>query len=65
MDVDDRDLDEMDKIDRIRINRITNEVAAGPDMRVRVPCPKCGLEIIDPLNWTFDYFFETSVPLEI
>lgn len=59
------EMDEMEKIDRVRINRFANKVAAGIDLETNLTCPKCGTVISNPLNWTYDYFFDASVPLEI
>lgn len=59
------ELDEMEKIDRVIINRTANKVAAGVDMETSIVCPKCGIKITNPLNWTYDYFFDASLPLEI
>ena len=62
--VQDSELDELTKKDLLRIDRQTNSVMAGPDLRTTVECPKadCGIKIRDALNWAFDPFFDSSVP---
>lgn len=57
------DLDQMERVDRVRINKVADEVSAGLDMRTSVQCPKCAALISDALNWSFDSFFGDSVPL--
>lgn len=62
----DAELDELTKRDLLRIDRQTAAIAAGPMLRTAVDCPKtkeCGIKIHDALNWAFDPFFDTSVPL--
>lgn len=61
----DTELDELTKRDLLRIDRQTTIVAAGVDLRTTVTCPKeaCGFKVRDAMNWAFDPFFDTSVPL--
>ena len=59
------ELDEMERIDRTRINIISDRCSAGFDFKTVSKCPKCDSAIINPLDWTFDHFFGDSVPLEI
>lgn len=58
------EIDEMQKVDRVVINRQANKVAAGVDLETTIECPKCGMQIANPLDWTYDYFFDASLPLE-
>ena len=59
------ELDEMEKIDRVRIDKMAARVQAGVELSTDIPCPKCNAPITNPLDWTFDFFFGESLPLEI
>lgn len=59
------ELDEIEKIDRVRIDRIAGGLVAGVDMTTTIPCPKCKAPIVNPLDWTYDFFFGSSLPSEI
>lgn len=59
------ELDEMEKVDRIRIDLAVGAASPGVDLKTTVACPKCGTLIVDPLNWTYDHFFGDSVPSAI
>jgi len=61
----DSEIDDIGKMDMLRIDRQAAIVSAGPDMRTSIDCPKadCGVQIKDALNWAFDPFFDSSVPL--
>lgn len=61
----DSEMDEMSRRDRVLINRKAGSMAAGVSLETNIKCPKCGTPIVNPLNWTFDYFFDASLPLEI
>lgn len=32
----------------------------GPVLAMTIPCPHCGKEFVQPLNWTYEYFFGSS-----
>lgn len=32
----------------------------GPVLAMTIPCPHCGKEFMQPLNWTYEYFFGNS-----
>jgi hypothetical protein len=63
----DDELDEMPKIDSLTIDRQAGRVAAGPDLRTTIKCMKgsCGAPIREAFDWTFDAFFDSSVPLSV
>jgi len=63
----DHEMDEMEKIDRVAIDKLAERVGGGLDLRVTVKCDNkdCQQPITNPLNWTWDHFFGESVPLEI
>lgn len=61
----DSEMDELSRFDRVTINRRAGSIAAGVDLETELECPKCKTKIKNPLNWTFDYFFDMSLPLEI
>lgn len=58
------ELDEMEKIDRVRIDRLAGKASAGVDLNTTMKCPQCGAPIVNPLDWTYDSFFGSSLPLE-
>lgn len=60
----DEDIDEMEKIDRVRIDRIAAKSHVGVDLNVTISCPKCRAPIVNPLNWEYENFFGSSLPLE-
>lgn len=58
----DQEIDEIEKIDTLRVDRQANKVAAGASLRTHLDCPKCGAKIVNALDWDFDSFFDSSVP---
>lgn len=58
------EIDEMEKIDALTIDRQAGKIAAGADLRTHLECDKCGAKIVNALNWSFDHFFDYSIPLE-
>lgn len=34
-----------------------DEHNGGPVLAMSIPCPHCGKEFVQPLNWTYEYFF--------
>lgn len=70
------EIDDLHKIDALLLERETSRVSAGLDMTAVIECPgdpkkdepktgkKCGFEITDPLDWTFDNFFDSSFVLD-
>jgi hypothetical protein len=59
------EIDEIEKIDVLVIDRQADKIAAGPDLRTHLECPKCGIKILNALNWSFDHFFDLSVPMGV
>lgn len=37
-----------------------DEHNGGPVLAMTIPCPHCGKEFLQPLNWTYEYFFGNS-----
>ncbi len=69
--ISDEEIDEIEKIDQLAIDRQAGKVVAGPKLRTIIDCPgknaageSCGYKLIDGINWSFDHFFDSSVPLE-
>jgi hypothetical protein len=70
------EIDDLHKIDAILLDRESNRVSAGLDMTTVIECPgdpkkdepktgkKCGFEITDALDWTFESFFGSSFALD-
>jgi len=58
------EIDEIERIDLVHINRQTEGLAAGLTLQTPMRCPndECGFEMVDALNWSFDYFFGSSLP---
>jgi len=63
----DDELDNFDKIDMLALDRQAAVSSAGPDLRTHLTCPhsKCGAPIREAFDWTFNTFFDSSVPLRI
>jgi hypothetical protein len=59
----DAELDQVSRIDVVTINRLAGTMAAGIDLETDVECAKCGHVHVDALNWTFDDFFGSSLPI--
>lgn len=59
----DADLDEVSKRDQLAINRQAGQVTAGPLLRTTITCPRCSAEIVAALDWSYNNFFDHSVPL--
>lgn len=57
------ELDEIGRQDVININRKAGLLAAGIDLETSVDCAACKTTHKDPLNWTFDFFFGSSLPI--
>lgn len=66
------EIDDLHKVDMLMLDRESNRVSAGLDMRTSIKCPgkpkeeekECGFEITDALDWTFDNFFGSSFDLD-
>lgn len=56
------EIDELSKLDFVRINQKSEDASAGIDLRTKVCCPECGFLIQNPLDWSYDYFFGRSLP---
>lgn len=68
------EVDDITKMDRLVIDKFAGAVSAGPSLRTVAECPGkpdpseegkmlvCGHVQHSPLNWSFDHFFESSVP---
>lgn len=59
------EIDEIEKIDALTIDRQAGKIAAGADLRTHLECSKCGAKIVNALNWSFDHFFDYSIPSEV
>jgi hypothetical protein len=59
----DDEIDEITKRDMLLVNKQAGLVSAGLKLRTTVECPKCSRPIVDALDWSFDSFFGSSVPL--
>lgn len=61
----DSELDELVKLDMVRLDRRANSLSAGPNLRTSIECksPKCGAKIKEAFNWGYDTFFGSSIPL--
>ena len=59
------ELDEISRRDVVNINRISGTLAAGIDLQTNIRCSKeeCSHLHIDALDWTFDNFFGSSLPM--
>jgi hypothetical protein len=57
-----QEMDEISRRDTININRRAGTLAAGIDLETTLECP-CGVKHTSGLNWTFDYFFGSSLPM--
>ena len=64
------EIDEIERIDTVRSNHETQDIAAGPALITSVACPHkddkgkaCGYVNEDAMNWSFDYFFGSSLPM--
>lgn len=71
----DDELDTLPKMDWLRLDRIAGRVSGGPKMRTAIRCDgsieeagkdpvPCGNEMTHALDWSYDSFFDSSVPLE-
>jgi hypothetical protein len=58
------EVDEIEKIDLIAIDRANAEEQAGIELDTEVRCTKCNYLITGALDWSFDNFFGESFPLE-
>lgn len=56
------EIDEIPKADMLAINRLAGRISAGPLFVTRFNCPKCNAPILNEMNWSFDHFFDSSVP---
>ncbi len=59
----DDELDEMTKIDQLILNSSAGKLTAGPKMRTTIQCDKCNNPIERALDWRFDHFFDSSIPV--
>lgn len=62
------ELDELRKPDMVKLDRAAGKVSAGLDLIISIDCPgknekaadgKCSFKINRPLDWSFDYFFDS------
>ncbi len=56
------EIDEINHADVINIDRQTKSLAPGIDLQTKIECI-CGRLIVNPLNWTPDFFFGSSYPI--
>lgn len=61
----DEDLDELSKWDQMLINAKAGKVTAGLKMRTTLICDKCKQPIVRALDWSFDHFFDSSIPVKL
>lgn len=63
----DDELNDLSKLDLLRLDHQAAQQAAGLKMRTTVACPQkaCGTPIHDLLDWRYSHFFEQSVPLAL
>jgi len=54
------EVDEITKRDYLIINERIGELSMGIDITTAIPCPKCGMVIINPLDWEYGNFFGSS-----
>jgi hypothetical protein len=59
----DDEIDQISKKDMLLINVKAGKVNAGLKLKTTVNCPKCDRPIVDALDWSFETFFGSSVPL--
>lgn len=59
----DEELDEMSKMDQLLLNAHAGKLTAGPKMRTTINCDKCQQPIERALDWRFDHFFDSSIPV--
>jgi hypothetical protein len=65
------EIDDLERIDIVGLNHQTQNLAAGLELKTSVTCPHvdtttekpCGYTDEDAMNWTFDYFFGSSLPI--
>jgi hypothetical protein len=56
------EIDEIERIDVVEVQRATQDIAAGLAMQTSIECPHCKRTNTEALNWSFDYFFGSSLP---
>lgn len=63
------EIDEIERVDVVSINRGAGRLQAGADLETRIVCPgknkngdPCDHTFVDPLRWSHDHFFGSSVP---
>lgn len=61
----DSEIDEFSKFDFVTINQKASETSAGPSMQTTIKCPLCNFPITNLLQWTYESFFEDSLPVGI
>jgi hypothetical protein len=59
----DPELDQLPYLDLISINRQAGRLAAGPKLRTTIKCDKCQQPIERALDWRYDHFFDSSIPV--
>jgi hypothetical protein len=58
------EVDEIEKIDLVTIDRSNDQMGIGLSLDTEVPCKECGYVISGALDWSFDDFFGESFPLD-
>lgn len=61
----DAELDEMSKWDQMLINAQAGKITAGLKLRTTLLCDKCKQPIVRALDWSFDHFFDSSIPVQL
>jgi hypothetical protein len=56
----DRDLDELTLYDKTGLMDAMSESMFGPVLFVQNQCPKCTLDTLQPIDWSYDSFFKRS-----
>lgn len=54
------EIDQIRKVDRVLLDREADGVSGGVSLALTLECPDCKGDIIDPLNWPREEFFDGS-----
>jgi hypothetical protein len=59
----DEELDEMGKLDQLRLNRYSGKLTGGPKLQTTITCDKCKQPIVRAIDWRYEHFFDSSIPV--